>query len=372
MIRFHLPASAVERVAFAYSPLFEAVLSLHVLVEPKHHPLQHDWVRRMRELPDDLRRDIHAFAFAYRSYVPQVLAPTPSAGYATFAEELTRLRAQSPAAVALEFSVPLAPAARSRDPDRLDDAAACDEIIARAAGLGRETSRLVRLLLDDPPAFVERVADVLARYWDAAFAVEWERVEPLIAAAVADAGRQLADGGLYSYLPRLSPELLIDAAAQTVAIDRRHEHEVYVGANTELTLTPSVYLWPHVRVNCDSPWPLAIAYPAPALAREARPQLPPEDLVRILRALADPARLEMLRLIAARPRSTQELAPLVGMTEAGASRSLRLLNEAGLLRTRRRGRYLLYYLVPERLDLTDVIERFVSPTPTLLRDAQRR
>ena len=31
-IRFQLPAEAVERVAHAYSPLLEAVLSLHVVV----------------------------------------------------------------------------------------------------------------------------------------------------------------------------------------------------------------------------------------------------------------------------------------------------------------------------------------------------
>jgi hypothetical protein len=38
-IRFCLPATAVENVGFAYSPLLEAVLSLHVLVRPKHHAL---------------------------------------------------------------------------------------------------------------------------------------------------------------------------------------------------------------------------------------------------------------------------------------------------------------------------------------------
>jgi hypothetical protein len=34
-IVFRLPPSAAERVAFSYSPALEAVLSLHVLVEPK-------------------------------------------------------------------------------------------------------------------------------------------------------------------------------------------------------------------------------------------------------------------------------------------------------------------------------------------------
>jgi hypothetical protein len=48
------------------------------------------------------------------------------------------------------------------------------------------------------------------------------------------------------------------------------------------------------------------------------------------------------------------------MTEACASRSLRLLSDAGLLTTRRHGRDLLYQLMQERLDLTDALANFVS------------
>ena len=358
MIRFHLPARAVDRVAFAYSPLFECVLSLHVLVEAAHHSLQHEWVRRMRNLPDGVRRDVHTFSFAYRSYIPQVLAPL--GGFGSFEDEIARLLEQPAATLAFEFTVPLSPPESSRDGDRLADPAARDEIARRGAALGRETGRLVRLLLDDPPAFAKRFADFVQRYWAAGFAEEWKRVEPLLTDAVTSAGRQLAADGLYGFLPRLSPELLVDAASETIAIDRRHDHEVDVDERSTLTLTPSVYVWPHVRVNCDPPWPLALVYPAPALTRLARPRLPPEDLLRILRALADPARLEMLRLIAERPRSTQELAPLVGMTEAGVSRSLRLLSKAGLVETRRHGRYLLYQLVRERLDLTEALDAFLS------------
>jgi DNA-binding transcriptional ArsR family regulator len=51
---------------------------------------------------------------------------------------------------------------------------------------------------------------------------------------------------------------------------------------------------------------------------------------------------------------------LVAMTEAGTSRSLRLLSEAGLLETRRQGRYVLYQLRPERLRLTEAVINFIS------------
>src|SRR5712691_9761070 len=77
-IVFRVPASAVERVGFSYSPSLEAVLSLHVLVEPKHHPVQHGWVRAMRRLSPALKREIDAFAFAFRAYFPEFLFPSPA------------------------------------------------------------------------------------------------------------------------------------------------------------------------------------------------------------------------------------------------------------------------------------------------------
>lgn len=360
MIRFQLPAGAVDRVRFAYSPLFEAVLSLHVLVEPNHHPLQHDWVRRMRSLPERLRRDLHAFAFAYRDYLPEVLAPGPLPGYASFEDDLARFREQPAEAVAFEFTMQLTPFETALDPDRLDDPATRAAITRRGSALGRESGRLVRLLLDEPATFSSRFVDFLHRYWQAGFAAEWKRLEPLLAADVSEAGRHLATSGLYGFLPRLSPELLVDTVAETIAIDRDHDHELTVDEHSTLRLTPSFYVWPHVRVTCDPPWPLALTYPAPTITRRTQPHLPPAELLRILRALADPARLEMLRLIAARPRSTQELARLIAITDAGASRSLRLLSEAGILTSQREGRYLLYQLVPDRLELTYTLASFLA------------
>jgi DNA-binding transcriptional ArsR family regulator len=124
---------------------------------------------------------------------------------------------------------------------------------------------------------------------------------------------------------------------------------VEIGPDDRLVLAPSSYVWPHVRVNCDTPWPLGLVFPAASIVREARPRIPPAQLVGVLRALADDTRLRVLRLIAERPRSTQELAPLIGVTEAGLSKHLRALTAAGLLERRREGYYVLYRLVPEQL-----------------------
>jgi DNA-binding transcriptional ArsR family regulator len=142
----------------------------------------------------------------------------------------------------------------------------------------------------------------------------------------------------------------VDPRREELGLDFPHHHRVAVTADAPLSLVPSVYVWPHVAVNCDPPWPLALVYPAPFMVRQARPELPPDELLRLLRAVGDGTRLRALTLIAERPRTTQELAPLVGISEAGLSKHLRALADAGVVLTRREGYYVLYSFVPERLE----------------------
>src|SRR5439155_23025199 len=111
---------------------------------------------------------------------------------------------------------------------------------------------------------------------------------------------------------------------------------------------------PRPDVLCDPPWGATLMYAAPETVGPPTP-LPPKELVEKFRVLGANNRLRMLWLIGQCPRSTQELAPLVNMTEAGLSRPLRALEEAGLLQSRREGYYVLYSLVPgavERLSST--------------------
>ena len=342
-IRFHIPAFAAERLSFAYSPLVEAVLSLHVLVEPKHHPLQHEFVRRMRSLSPALRRRIGELAFVYRRTMPDFVSPSADEGYGSFADELARMQRHDDETLALELLRPLYDHAGVRDVALLEDPG------VRAHVRESPAADVAQLIFEDPRELTRLLAELLADYWEAAFAAEWDRLEPQLAAAVTDAGRTIASEGLYALLRGLSPRLRVDAAREEFGLDVPHDHRVELSESKRLVLVPSAFVWPHVRVNCDEPWPLSVIYPASFVVADARPRIPSADLVRLLRALGDDTRLRALRLIAERPRSTQELAPLVGISEAGLSKHLRQLAQVGVVTSRREGYYVLYSVDADRL-----------------------
>jgi DNA-binding transcriptional ArsR family regulator len=363
-IRFHVAADAPERIAFAYSPLLETVLSLHVLVEPKHHAVQHAFVRDARRIPSAIRREIAAFSFALRSYCPGFLFPRATGDYAAFATELEALANVPDDLVALEFTRPLYGGTHPRDPAALGRSAVRQAILAQANDLPQASQSLVRLALDDPHTLLDRFRELLTRYWADYFEAEWNRVEPHLAEAVIDAGHVIAGRGLYAQLAELAPEVRIDREAQVFWLERVHEHEVTLEHDTSLVLTPSVFVWPHVRVSCDAPWPLALIYSAPAVAQAAEPRLLPNELIQLLRALGDDTRLRAVRLIAERPRSTQELASLLRLSEAAISKHLRTLVHAELLASRREGYYVLYGLKSERIaTLAPSLSAFLQQPP---------
>jgi rhodanese-related sulfurtransferase/DNA-binding transcriptional ArsR family regulator len=78
----------------------------------------------------------------------------------------------------------------------------------------------------------------------------------------------------------------------------------------------------------------------------------------IAKALGHGHRLEILELLAQRERSVEAVADLAGLSVANASQHLRLMRRAGLLASRRDGKFILYRLSdPVVLDLAAALRR---------------
>jgi ArsR family transcriptional regulator, arsenate/arsenite/antimonite-responsive transcriptional repressor len=78
-----------------------------------------------------------------------------------------------------------------------------------------------------------------------------------------------------------------------------------------------------------------------------------EALAALLKAVADPARLQLLALIRSAPTGEAcacDLIEPVGLSQPTVSHHLKVLTEAGLLTRERRGTWAWYAVVPERLE----------------------
>jgi DNA-binding transcriptional ArsR family regulator len=362
VITIALPPRPLESLAFEVSPLAETVHSWHVLMRPGHHALQVPWVRRCRDLPADVRAGLRDWGWLVEDYVPAIFEAGGDDGQRHFDDELKALSALAPTDIAADLARCLLVDLPWEGPELLADTA------ARAAAIQelgvRDPTRRDRLIqvLADPSTVLNEATAVVARYWESAFAAEWRRLEPQLWDDVAQAGTHLPNG-VWPLLKRLVPEIRVDASQGRFSLDRPHDHERAVNAGERVAFTPSFYGWPHVRVTCDPPWQLRITYPvlppSPHARRATSAEAP--DLLPALRALAAEGRLDIVRLLREQPRSTQELAGLLGLSAAAISRHLQQLRTVGIVDTRRTGYYVVYHLRSERLrELADQLAQLSS------------
>ena len=95
-----------------------------------------------------------------------------------------------------------------------------------------------------------------------------------------------------------------------------------------------------------------------------------EVLARALKAVADPARLQLLALIrTAGEACACDLTEPVGLSQPTVSHHLKVLTEAGLLARERRGTWMFYRLVPERVDALRQALALPSEKPAAKRSA---
>jgi len=353
--RFTFPSSRpVDLVGFAWSPLFEAALSLRVLVEPRRAPLHLPWVRRCRELPDDLQAEIRTlFRPFLGTFVPGIFEVALGADHPGFAAELDALVALPDDVVAFELSF----AYGGIECSLLDEG---DASLVHDAGYRRrvldgapddDLRGLARQAFDDPGALVRRYARLLERYWEAAFDEEWARILPRIEADATAGARALVTSGIGGVAAELLPEGRWEPEGRVLVVDKDWEGACDVAERGGLLFVPTVYGWPCVLIDLTDPWPASIIFPLRDLRTPEVPHASDREVVAGFRALGDETRLQIARLVADAPRSTKELAELLSLSDSAISRHLKILQAAGLVDGERDGYFVLYRLDPGRLDV---------------------
>jgi DNA-binding transcriptional ArsR family regulator len=311
MIEMAFTAEDLVHTRFAISPLWEAVASVRALRDPGAHALHLPWVEtaRPRLAGIDLG-PIEVLLYGRGGYTPDFLTPPPSTPLPDLDDELARLRATPPREVRRELLL--------RYPSR-------------------RLPAVLRPLLDDTRAELERFAELIARYWDVALAPVWPRLKGLLDADVRYRARQITEGGAWRLFRGLHRE--VSFAGGSLRVARSYEYQVDL-AGRGLLLVPSAFAWPEVFAVIDEPWQPSLIYPPRGVGTLWEHSHGP-DASEALAALMGRSRALILAELD-RPASTAELARRLGMGPSRVSQHLGVLRAAGLIAGHRQGRSVLY------------------------------
>ncbi|MFF1452853.1 DUF5937 family protein [Streptomyces sp. NPDC058274] len=338
-----------ERVAVVPSPLAELGMALHALSEPGHHPGLQGWATTVTAGLDPHLADRMCEAdFLWRTTFSDLFLP--SAGIpggstlpaATLAEELDlldKLTDEQFVDAALEFTGAIT--YDTEGPGALAHPQVRARALDLAASRGPQQVRFTRRLLDDPPCVRAWLRQFLEDCDEAFFAEVWNRLRHQLAADVRHKTDLLRRKGLAEALASVSPALSLDEPAGRITVDKLADGRTAT-ADGGLLLVPTSLGWPHLMVLHRFRWQPVLHYPVGSPELAAPPSV--EQLTLRMTALSHPVRMRICRHLARSAYTTGELAQVHGMTAPEISRHLGVLKKAGLITTRRRGRYVLHQL----------------------------
>ncbi|MCC5476708.1 ArsR/SmtB family transcription factor [Streptomyces barringtoniae] len=294
---------ALSRLAI--SPLWETIASLRVLSDTDGHDghtLHGPWLTAVRHRLARARLDLRPVTELLTPKIAAFVAPAPLTSAPDIRLELAALRAH--------------PVERIHaDLDTL--------------GLPR---------YPDPAVAVDRVVTTIEAYWELAVAPYWPRIRAVLEADVRHRAQLLSTGGSRRLFADLDPGLSWEDGRLGVRLRSNRTGTFELGGRG-LVLGPSAFAWPRVWLLATPPWQPLLRYPARGTATiwESRPAAPSDALTRVVGR----PKARLLTLLR-EPATTTQLAALAGLTVGGASQHLTALRDAGLLRTTRLGRSILY------------------------------
>jgi DNA-binding transcriptional ArsR family regulator len=321
-IRIQLSGTDMARVRFGLSAVSETIRAMRVIADPGLSAIHLPWVRwATPRLPDDpdialLRRLLNGRA------VPLALLPTPDTRLPDLRDELRRVRQASP----------------TRTIESLDS------IFGRPRWLDG--------FFEDPAALLGRMAGAIERCHDAVISPHWPRMRAVLEADIDFRARRLASAGVERVIRELHPDVRwTDGEVQLWPSRPGKPGGVVETTGAGLVLSPMVFGWPSPSAALRPTGVACIRYPARGIGTLW--ELPVERPGAALCDLLGTTRAGILVALA-EPADTPTLARRLDVTPGAVSQHLRVLRDAGLVRTARDGRSALHLRTKRADVLLDV------------------
>lgn len=99
-----------------------------------------------------------------------------------------------------------------------------------------------------------------------------------------------------------------------------------------------------------------------------------KEMVKVFKAVADPNRIRILKMLQQKKMCVCELSAVLGITQPSVSRHLSMLRDAGLVRDERNGQWIDYELCEEKINqyapvLMRHIKSWINDHPRVTEDA---
>ncbi|CAM5339302.1 DUF5937 family protein [Streptomyces pharetrae] len=341
-LRIDISGLPSERVRFAASPLAELTAMLHVLAEPGHHPQLAGWAADVwAGLRPELAERLREAEFLWRSSQADFLIPArPRPTLTEELDDVDRVDDETYVTAALVTTCG-GGRAHSAAPSPLTDRAARERALDLAHARGARQEAFAERLLVDPAAVRARVRDTLEQCAEAFFDAAWASAVVRLATDLRLKNDLLTRQGIGAALAAVSGAVALAPDGDCIIVDKLQD-KATAAHGTGVTFIPSVFNRPHLVVVHAPGWQPVVQYPVADPAPTEPVSL--ETVTLRLEALSHPVRLRLLRTLARGPHTTGELAHTWELSAPEVSRHLAVLRRAGLLTSRRHGRYVHYTL----------------------------
>lgn len=300
------------KVEFIYSPLFEMLCSLHVLVNPEHHLERIKWAQEMKAKIDS-------------GFYEEIL-------------ELSKLTDNW--CVIMD----LCNIYEACDDFNIMEALSFLEDIAveNFNGVLRKYDNLKDVKLDE--SLKIKIVTCMKEYYLFYFHKELRFIEPLLVRSLNRNYDTCISMGLLEYINELHSRIEITDSAFLF-----HKFKLYTipyESLDKLIVRVSSFISPHLLMDYGD----GMVQFTITVHLDKRAEDVPVDLLRLMKALSDETRLKIVRQLRKAKSSTQSLAIELNITEAGISKHLKILFDAELLYKERIGNYIYYYLNTRVID----------------------
>ncbi len=322
-------------IYFTYSPLFELFCSLHVLFNPEHHKMRHQWALEMKqEMCSKLYNKLKHYDEVTQGWMGAMEFMRINDGFNDFnvirgIDQMSKMDLEYFAYLMLNKEISV-----------FD----IKKIITLKKVHIDDLNQSQRSFILDVEAHRGALVSLLKEYHYLHFQVLQASLEPYLIRTLKSHKCLSEQMDFLDYIDTLHPRLEI--RDDRISLHKYKRFDIMYDNLKSIEIGISTFIDPHLLVGFeDAHVSLHIRAKIEKYHNDVH-----EDLVIKLKALGDQTRMRIIKHLYKRPTSTQDLAVRLEISEAGISKHLKLLNRAGIIEKKREGNFMLYSLTPNVID----------------------